>query len=161
MFLKFSTMLVLVLSLLRFTSLGMETLEPLQPAITEPCGESLNATGCFHFNQVRKQIQPKTNLILDIFSSANLETIFSVSNLKKLFRTEYTRQVHICYARFQLCSRQLSAAFCASPVKNIAFYLWAHKMATNIMEGTHDGQKDVKCSPALIKAISERGGDKF
>ena len=79
--------------------------------------------------------------------------ISSLEMFKLKARQIFMRQVDICYRRFQRCSQQLSAAFCASSTKNITFYLWARNVADDIMNGHGNNDKayDVKCSPALLR----------
>lgn len=82
------------------------------------------------------------------------KTPMTISSLQMMLRNELKRKVNICYRRFMECSKQLSAAFCASSTKNITFYLWARNVAEDIMNGHGDDDERfayVKCSPGLLK----------
>ena len=76
-----------------------------------------------------------------------------MAQMKMALRNAFLRTISICYDRFQRCSEQLSATFCASTTKNVTFYIWARTVADNIMNGQGDKNGDVKCYPAQIKAI--------
>ena len=61
-------------------------------------------------------------------------------------------KVQVCYSRYLRCSRKLSADFCASPTKRMAFYLWARRLAGDIMNGKQDNY-NVTCSPFFIREL--------
>ena len=75
-----------------------------------------------------------------------------INRLKWIVRQKFKERV--CYQRFQRCSEQLSAAFCASWTKNLTFYLWARNMAQEIMNGSEDGFRTIKCSLELLNHFS-------
>ena len=69
-------------------------------------------------------------------------------------------KVHVCFHRFQKCSRKLSAKFCVSNNNRMAFYLWARRMADSIMNGDDDGH-NFTCSPAFMRDILYGALSKF
>ena len=60
--------------------------------------------------------------------------------------------VQVCYSRYLKCSRKLSNDLCASPTRRMAFYLWARRMAGEIMNGKQDNY-NVTCSPYFVREI--------
>ena len=80
--------------------------------------------------------------------------------LKSLVQRELAKRINVCYQRFQRCSQQLSATICASPSAQIPFYLWTRDIASDIMNGEDDDHdRDVKCSPHLIKKMATTIGN--
>ena len=78
------------------------------------------------------------------------------NRFKMALQQGFIRKIGICYERFQRCSAQLSAEFCASPTNGLAFYMWAHKYAYNVMNGGDDGfGSSVKCYPGQVIAMAK------
>ena len=75
--------------------------------------------------------------------------------LKKALQRGFIRKISICYKRFQHCSSQLSASFCASSTRNLTFYIWARKVADKIMNGFADGHSSIKCYPEQVLAMAK------
>ena len=76
-----------------------------------------------------------------------LTTSIRKMQLLNKVRREITQKINICFDRFKRCSETLSPQFCANYDKNLSFYLWAKKLANEIMEGT-DG---MKCPDELLQ----------
>ena len=78
------------------------------------------------------------------------------NRFKMALQQGFIQKIGICYERFRRCSVQLSAKFCASPTNGLAFYMWAHKYAYNIMNGGDDGYgSSVKCYPGQVIAMAK------
>ena len=78
-----------------------------------------------------------------------------IIQLKRAVLFEFIRTLAICYERFQYCSQKLSPTFCASPTRNLTFYIWARKIADDIMSGYGDSYKSVKCNPEQITGLAK------
>ena len=106
-----------------------------------------------YFKQMKQLVDTTKSVAVSEKNEVDANSISSLEILKLKFRLAFKRQVNICYERFQRCSEQLSAAFCASSTKNITFYLWARNVAEEIMNGHSDDEKypTVKCSPELLR----------
>ena len=118
------------------------TLESQQSAIGKP-----------NFLEIQQSFKPKLATIQSIISAKPSQQSATMTILRKYLRRELARKVNVCYRRFKRCSKQLSAAFCASPTSNLSFYVWARNMAKDIMEGQGDKYENVKCSPTLVKKL--------
>ena len=99
-------------------------------------------------------------LILACFSTCTLiEALNYSKNLnniltKKLnFLHEIVEKAVICYRRYQECSDRFSGNFCISPLQHFSFYIWARRMANDILNGKYDEHKNVTCSKRLVKNI--------
>ena len=53
---------------------------------------------------------------------------------KDLILKQFFKLSAICHERFVRCSTILSPGFCISSAKNFSFYLWARKIADNILD---------------------------
>ena len=67
--------------------------------------------------------------------------------LQQKVRQEVSKKIKICYERFQKCSAELSAEFCANSSQSFSFYLWAKQLARDIMAGS-DG---MHCPDELLQ----------
>ena len=117
------------------------------------------------FQDIRNEFKPKfdlwetigqvqSNTVEPKQSQPISSRMSSLEMFKLKARQIFMRQVDICYRRFQRCSQQLSAAFCASTTKSVTFYVWARNVAEDIMNGHGDDDERfayVKCSPGLLK----------
>ena len=109
------------------------------------------------FSEIIQAFKPVSNNVYktvvgsDKWSSAKIS---SIEQMKLMVRREFLKITHVCYRRFQKCANQLSAAFCASPTKNITFYIWARKFAEDIMNGYGEGENsNIKCSQELVQKM--------
>ena len=63
-------------------------------------------------------------------------SLFSNNRYNALFLIDYFEKVYICYKRFKQCAKLLNPEFCVSQNKRPSFYIWAKKIAGNIMNGS-------------------------
>ena len=61
-------------------------------------------------------------------------------------------KVQVCYHRYQLCVRKLSSRFCLTGSGEKAFYRWAQRMASRIMNGEQD-DFSFDCSPQFTRSV--------
>ena len=73
--------------------------------------------------------------------------------LQNKVRNQLQHRINVCYDRFQRCSKQLSSEFCIGTTRNISFYLWAKKLAHEIMNG-NDG---IRCPDQLLHMFVRKG----
>ena len=100
--------------------------------------------------------------VILVASDGDTAMVPSTAGFDKIFRTKLTKfkamgmvlgKIQVCHNRYKQCTKLLPAHFCASANGSKAFYLWARRMGTKIMEGQEDDFK-VKCTPSFIKAIT-------
>ena len=93
------------------------------------------------------------------FSTAFIEAHFphlknsNIFSKKMSFLNEIVDKAVICYRRYQECSVRFSEAFCISPLQHFSFYIWARRMANDILDGKYDENKHVTCSKRLVRNI--------
>ena len=85
-------------------------------------------------------------------SSAILQTRESSFYRKLKTMGSILIKVQICYNRYNLCVKLVSPYFCYSSTGSKAFYLWAKRIASNIMKGNRDNF-NVDCTPQFTKEI--------
>ena len=61
-------------------------------------------------------------------------------------------KAQVCYNRYNLCVKLVAPYFCSATSGSKAFYLWAQRMASNIMNGNRDNF-NVDCTPQFTKEI--------
>ena len=61
-------------------------------------------------------------------------------------------KVQVCYHRYQLCVSKLSSPFCLTSSGEKAFYRWAQRMASKIMNGYRDNF-NFDCSPQFTRSV--------
>ena len=91
---------------------------------------------------------------LEAFNSEWLPKNPDIFLTKKLeFLNKLVEKAVICHQRYEECSRRFTAAFCISPVQHFSFFIWARRMANNIMNGKYDEHKTTTCSTFLVENI--------
>ena len=115
-----------------------------------------------HFKQINQLVSVAASTTTETpgLSKSSSNGFDRIELLKSLVQRELAKRINVCYQRFQRCSQQLSATICASPSAQIPFYLWTRDIASDIMNGEDDDHdRDVKCSPHLIKKMATTIGN--
>ena len=100
-------------------------------------------------------------LSMAIVESAQTNQVQSANaNGMKVFSTKFgilhniVGSAIICHRRYEKCSERFSGLFCISPLQNFSFYIWARRMANDIMNGKYDEHHgNVTCSKGFLKNI--------
>ena len=101
-----------------------------------------------------------SSFILVVLLPTNVQATYlqtSKDSFEKMERLRAVQQliiakVQVCYHRYQLCVRKLSSRFCLSGSGEKAFYRWAQRMASRIMNGDQD-HFSFDCSPQFTRSV--------
>ena len=74
------------------------------------------------------------NIRQEIEEMSPMERAAFMNKYKAIFLTSYFERINLCYKRFQRCSQILNPGFCATSANKSSFYIWARKIAGNILE---------------------------
>ena len=85
-------------------------------------------------------------------ASSSKQSSVASAHLKEKVQQSLARIISVCYERFQRCAKQISPQFCASSTKQYSFYLWAKKLAQNIMKGTNG----IQCPEKLLELFQNK-----
>ena len=87
----------------------------------------------------------RTRMLIDFYSS--------LKTWKSTLHEKANMELKVCYKRFKMCSAHLSSTFCAFRNNNFSFYIWAHRLANDILQGKRysDGNSShIKCPAELV-----------